>query len=289
MSEMNTEIAALKIKKILKDNCFRRETNATSGKINFNRLALHKTTSAIFSRESERQGKKYHIELLVDASGSMEGSKINLATEAAEYFCKVIGKYCDLNLVLFNYLEKKVPWQEFRANVYRNLGNQAIYPKFIEATDKRGFSHIVPVSQAGQYEDFVDFVDTDEGHTINEQQGHPAAGNWELANILNSAQRLKQQKGHKIILVLLDGQPNLDYHSNSQTPPLHVAGRRVDKLDRSVYKEKITALAHEGVTVIAFGILTNEPQKYFPNFYSIKNTTEILPTLVKSLQTLVKI
>ncbi len=291
---MNPEIAAQKIKRIMKDNCFRRRTLTTSGKIEFNRLAFHSSSRMLFSKESERQGKEYYVELLLDASGSMwhdisggssffssldktgESGRIKLAAESVEMIAKSMGKYCNLNITLFNYLEKKVGWKDFKAKKYQHLD---IYPNIAQVGDAEGRKHIVESAKA------VNFPSADwvaEGEDGNKCIG----GNWEIINILNAAQRLKPKKGKKIIMVLLDGQPSMDYHNPQQA--IHLSGRRVDQNPRTQYRRTIEGLIKSGIEVMGFGIQTESPKEFFPDFYKIDTPEEILPTLITALQQHIK-
>lgn len=253
----------------MKDNCFKREVLSTGGRINFSRLPYHKSSKLLFNREQERKGKKYYVELLVDASGSMAmDNRIDHATMAAELIAKVLGKFCELQITMFNYLEFKVKWQDFRAEKWGDFYGNSPYENFAEVLDGQK-RRIVPEKQAHLYKKTV-------------KSDASTDGNWEICNILNAAKRLKKKNGKRIIIILLDGQPNLDDHPGDHNN-LHIAGVRVDQNPYDSIKTTIQKLEKD-ITILAFGISTDRPKQFYTNFQKINSPEEILESLIMSLQ-----
>lgn len=310
---MKVETAAQQIRKILKDNCFKRETLQTTGKIHFNRLPFYKSSRHLFVKPSDLKGKKYHVELLIDYSGSMWGEPMpssydeavaglptysttasisplsfssffgrpdrhTPAIKSGEAVAAIMGKYCDLNITLFNYLETTVSYKDFRGGAYWRKSYDEL-PDAILAEDSEGGRHLVPAWRK----------------TYMSSLGsnyHQTAGNWEICQILNAAARLRKKDGRKVLMILLDGKPNLDdFGGENPTEKLYIAGRRVDLLPTKKYKKLIKGLESEGIEIVAFGIDTDNPQKYFTNFEYIDTSSAnnaILPALIKQFKRIVK-
>lgn len=65
---MQLHQAQSRIERILRDNLYIRRTLATSGALEFNRLARYRTSKRVFTRKTEQSGKLYNFIILVDVS-----------------------------------------------------------------------------------------------------------------------------------------------------------------------------------------------------------------------------
>lgn len=104
-SNMNQSVFRLKVRSILNDNQFDREVkNKRSGKLHFASLYKISFSSKLFKQKEARQGKIYNVSLMIDMSGSMSGSRINLAIKSMvmlyEALCK--EEYINLEICAFN-------------------------------------------------------------------------------------------------------------------------------------------------------------------------------------------
>lgn len=269
---MDINVASQKVKRILKDATYDRKVLAKSGNMNFNRLAMHKSSKYLFTKPQAQQSRKYHVELLLDASGSMWGnmfrpSCIKEACQAVEKTAKLIGPYTDLNITLFNYLETTVPWKEFEAEKYME---EDMYGKYAAI-------------HQGEREIIVDFKHKELYPGAKVEIDESLGGNWEMCNIINAVDRLKQKDGKRVLLIFLDGSPNLDDHDTDEDN-VFVAGQSVLQNPRDKYHEKIESFMAQGITVIAYGIMTERPEQYYPNFYLIEDPDKMYEVLIRSLE-----
>gem|GEM_PF-5438411 len=65
------------IQRVLRDNLFARQVLATSGSLEFNRLAKYRTSKRLFARKQTESGKLYNFIILIDCSGSMGGTRFH--------------------------------------------------------------------------------------------------------------------------------------------------------------------------------------------------------------------
>lgn len=94
-----------KLASIMTDNMFdRRIRGAKRGKLDMMRLFKGEAGATnLFQKKQERKNKKYNVVLLVDESGSMQGSKIKTASEVAIFLARSFeGLNINLAIVGFN-------------------------------------------------------------------------------------------------------------------------------------------------------------------------------------------
>lgn len=104
------------LKRLLKDNMFSRKVIGKRGALETNRLAMWRTSKNLFSKPDEIKGKKWNVELLIDASGSMrryEGSRWARVIEAAEKVVLLLQDFVDFNIRMFCLSEKTMNAKEF--------------------------------------------------------------------------------------------------------------------------------------------------------------------------------
>lgn len=268
------------LKRILKDNMFRRHVLSKSGRLSFNQLARYKVTQKIFSKPQENQGQQYHVELLLDNSGSMYHSwssdpKARPALKATESLCKLFGPVSDLRVTMFNYQDITANWKSFDGD--------ALFKKYHEEEqDDRVHERVV---------DGIKIIEPCEGE-CSLRNFSALCGNWDMVTFQNAVNRLVKKEGKKIILVLSDGRPNLDrhdreYHAEAEHPikeKLKIAGLRADKYVPSDYLSMTRSAEKNGIFVHGFGIKTNGPKEYFDNFTLIENPEQIYEEVIKALQ-----
>lgn len=286
---MNANVAIQQIRKIFKDNLYKREIlTKTGGKIDFNRLSQHKTSKYIRRKPLERGSQKYNIEILLDDSGSMyghgEGKRALLAHEATARLAKVLGPVADINVTLFNYLEQSTNWRSFTSTSHLKRTGSSIYdvgemelPNFFVTRNSDNLNVVSAFPPADM--DEVEFSEPATG------------GNYEIVNILNAVSRLKSKEGKKIIIVLSDGQPNLDYHpswdedKSAGFKKLILAGRRVKKYPVDDYRKIIEDIkTRHGIETISFGLETDDMSHLYPNFTPIYCLDDLYEGLIKELK-----
>ena len=281
---MKEEVAAQRVKALLRDNLYKREVLVKSGgNIAFDRLARYKTTKYIRKKALEKSGNQLNVEILLDNSGSMypfgwRTKNIAIpAHDAAYRAIRTLKSVANINLTLFNYLEVRVPIDEFTptSHLYRceGVGTIDIETHRYYEYENDGVTHIESV-KPGDERDF--------------DEDAAAGGNYEIASILNAAERLKSLDGDKMIMVFSDGRPNLDDHDPSD--PIVLAGRRIDKYPKSEYADAISGIARAGgIHILSFGIETSDPEKYYPIFRKIDDVEmDMYPALIDTIKEAIK-
>lgn len=82
-----------KLDSILKDNAINRYIGGkTKGKLNTKRLYKISESKKIFRQKEERKGKDYSFTLLLDASGSMDGTRAEITETAVDKLGKVFDQ-----------------------------------------------------------------------------------------------------------------------------------------------------------------------------------------------------
>lgn len=99
-----------KLNNIMNDNQFDRRLKGRSrGKLDMTRLYKAETGStSVFTQKSLRKNKKYNVVLVVDESGSMEGSKIETAGMVTQFLATHLDKVPGVNLAVlgFNHFQR---------------------------------------------------------------------------------------------------------------------------------------------------------------------------------------
>lgn len=267
-------LASVQLKRVLRDNMYEREVQATSGTLNSLTLHRYKTSRKLFLRKQEKKNKQYHVEILIDNSGSMYDERAREAFAAAHYMCQLLGPLTDLMVTQFNYNELRMPWKLFHKNFINDTSSKSTHNnKNWYISDRKDGNNI--------------YSERDED---GDYQGY--YGNWEIIHILRAAERLKKCKGDKFIFILLDGGPNLDQHSKYSrnekdempTERLYINGYCVNEYPRNRYFAIVNELIESGIKVFAFGINTSSPQQYYPVFKKVSSPEDVVPFVVQLLK-----
>lgn len=265
MTKVSKQKALVAIRRIMKDNLFRRQVISKQGRLCMNRLHAYQTSSHLFIKPQEKEGKAYHVELLIDNSGSMYNyDRAEPAFEAAKKIANVLGAYCDLKITSFDYLEKKFCRKEFA---------------------KMDFNDDYCIEGGGGY-NYSSVVNIDgENHVMPGDEDNTAGGNWEVANVVNAASRLRKKEGTRIIIILLDGNMRTDcWHEEEMIDDnMFFSGLPVRRYNSSTYVNDVKKIEKEGIKVKAFGIGTSDPKQYFSDFTQIDDPEDIYGELIKFL------
>lgn len=269
---MTEEQAIIQLKKIFRDNIFRRDVLSTSGKVNFNRLGMHKTSKNLFSKpDGSEKGNRYNIEILLDDSGSMYNTRATEAHLACYNIIRALKSLTNLGLTLFNYTETRVNINDFTPTSHK-LDNISEAKNGFYYSVKKGDTETIVSGKPSDYNSY----DTKYG------------GNWEIVNLLNAINRLNKEKGEKIVIMLCDGCPSLDDHDVRKDQNLIIAGVNTKYYTRDVYASQVKKMLGDNIKIITIGIGTNSPEAYYPNFYLCDNPNNIYSILVESLTKTIK-
>lgn len=118
-----------KIANIFKDNATKRIVgNKLSGNVDFEKLYRIATTSKVFCKPDDISKKQYNVLLLVDTSGSMCGSKFNVATTTAMALVRDMQKLVSLEVMAFcgktitcKKFDELIPVTELKNKIYEPM------------------------------------------------------------------------------------------------------------------------------------------------------------------------
>lgn len=127
---MEDSVFRSKLSNVMTDNMFdRRVRGRTRGRLDMKRLWKAETLATnVFEQKQARKNKAYNIVLLVDESGSMQGDKIDMASDIAVFLAKTFdGLNLNLSIIGFNaYMHLHKSFDEKLPNLV-NLRKAMVY------------------------------------------------------------------------------------------------------------------------------------------------------------------
>lgn len=269
---MNYTQEARKIRRIMADNIKKRLSLSKTGKLALTRLPFASTSTFLYTKPQKRSQKKYHIELLMDNSGSMFNSKNrwNSALLALQHIAKILGPSADISITLFNLREESFHWKHIA-----NLSDEQM--EQIEE-DRRD---MVRVPHQYYSDRKIVQEQTKETSSIGSEESD-RSGNWEYINIVNAYERISKKKGGKMIIILLDGQMSMD--TISPKDRLYIAGKYLPKYQKDTMKRTLDGMKKHGVPVVGIGIQTELSDAYSEKYRYNGNTEQLMPILVKTIK-----
>ena len=222
---------------------------------NLSRLAVG--DARVFSRKHESTSKDVAVELVVDCSGSMGGSKIHTACQAAYALSSVLDRLQIKNEVI-GFTTKDI------GNAYYDIG------KVSSDTGVR-FSRMeglyMPILKG--YDERI------QSSNVKERFGWLPNTNILRSNVDGecveiAARRLMARKeAGKIMIVLSDGYPA-------------AAGSRGD-LEQHL-KRTVEDIGRSGVKVVGIGIESDAVKKFYPKSIVLNNVTQLPGAVIKELR-----
>jgi len=217
---------------------------------NLSRLALN--DDRVFSRKHESRSKDVAVELVVDASGSMGGSKIHTASQAAYALSSVLDRLNIKNEVIC------FTTKELGASAVNDLRDQ-------QAKHGVRFSRV-----EGLYMPILKGYEEKMCATVRDRfawlpNTRILRSNVDGESVEIAARRLLARKeAGKIMIVLSDGYPA-------------AAGSRGD-LEQHLTRV-VKDVSNSGIKVVGIGIESNAVERFYPK-YLILNSVEDLPAAV---------
>lgn len=201
---MKLNTAKHRLKTILKDNMNRRSILSKKGSLRGNRLHAYSTSDRLFWKRLENSWRRYNLEILFDASGSMahwHGEGKNSAfykwIQVVQNLVKLFDWVIDINLTFYNLRE----W---------NLTTKEIL--------KFDLDRISWVYSTFDYmwEHDINVVDNHFTHVKKGWSESAAQGNWEICNLRNGFERLDKKQWDKIMIIVWDGEMHIDWYDDHQ-------------------------------------------------------------------------
>lgn len=277
------------IQRVLRDNLFARQVLATSGLLEFNRLAKYRTSKRLFTRKQTESGKLYNFIILIDCSGSMEGARFHWAITAAKNLARLLKHVCNLEFRLFNMLERKMNADEILAmNPYdrrKKMLRVHIWVKQI-GDDKRSLCHPTDI---GCEHRLINSKSTSYAKMLPEHQwrGDIQCDCWttEAYHLMSAWRDIRNKQGKNVILLLHDGSPNFPLWTERYN--LLSVGIPVRRHTYSSYNDDIKRVERD-VELVSMWIQTNQPRDHFSNFVYINNPNDIYKNVVTLFERLIR-
>ena len=231
-----------------------------SGRIhaaNLSRLAVG--DDRVFRRKHEATSKDVAVELVVDASGSMDGQKIDTATQAAYALASVlerIGIKCEV--ICFTTGEGCADHATLSAETAK-LGRRFSRVEALYMPILKGFDERMTTDVKARF-----------GWLPNSNILH---NNVDGECVEIAARRLmNRRETGKIMMVLSDGAPHAAGETHTLAPHL---------------KKTIADITRAGVNVIGIGIQSDEVRRFYPKHLTLNNVEDLPGVVMKELRALI--
>jgi cobalamin biosynthesis protein CobT len=231
-----------------------------SGRLNSSALARLKfNDDRVFRRKTENHTKDVSVELVIDISGSMSGSKVMTAAQAAFALSSVLERLkINHEVICFTTGESMMSYEDVR-----DARDKGISYSRIE-------SIIMPIIK-GADEPLNSEVRARFGALPHEVS---MACNVDGESIEYAARRLASRKAARhVMIVLSDGEPaghSMDY-----------SGRDVFRTD---LKRRVKKIEGAGIDVVGIGIESNAVRNYYKKNVVLSNVAELPTTVIKELR-----
>jgi cobalamin biosynthesis protein CobT len=213
--------------------------NKYEGKLDVKRAykAVLGISDAVYKTKDEKLNLDVAVGLVIDQSGSMAGTKLQLASQSA----LVLGDVFDALKIPFLVYGHNTSEHRYSAPDYERYArfsalNLHVYSEFGDNWKKKSISLL----EAKSYGCNLD------GEAVR----------WGCQRLLSQPQK------RKILIVFNDGMPNPGYGHQ---------GRNEDFL-----RKVVATSTKSGVEIIAFGILDNSVQHYYPNYVVISKLEDLV-------------
>lgn len=272
---MNAKQFKTRLKTILAHNAIPRPfEREKAGLINSKRLGLALTTDRVFKKRSEEKlEKKYSIEILIDASGSMwRNGKRERAREVAGELAKILSQLKGVEFEVSEFSGTDLILKEFEA---------PYSPKQTEAYGQK-VSNYQLYSNGHDIFDVPDSVPSETlgsmGYRLDSRAGY-SSDNHDALAVWRAYQRLMERKDSKKILVVLsDGQPTREYdfkrladtHKSVRGDRYSVELMRdypADALRKATTKIK----KEKKVIMLGVGIQSRAVEDYYPDYVVVRS------------------
>lgn len=234
------------------------EAGRRSGRLhaaNLSRLAAG--DDRVFRRKHESTSKDVAVSLVIDASGSMSGSKIHLATQSAYALSQVLERIGIRHEVIC-----------FTTGHYSETSGREVFDRL--KGKRTGYSRVEPL-----YMPVIKSFEERMTSGVKERFGWLPNSNILRNNVDGecveiAARRLKlRREAGKVMIVLSDG-----------LPCAYGNGSDLDKHLTQAVKD----ITKSGVNVVGIGIMDSSVQRYYPKNLVINDVQELPTRVIKELR-----
>ena len=284
---MQLHQAQSRIERILRDNLYIRRTLATSGALEFNRLARYRTSKRVFTRKTEQSGKLYNFIILVDVSWSMENCwRYSKAMTAAQNVAKLLRHIANVEFRCFNYLEYKFTCEEMIA-LHISSARYNLFKVKCWAKTINGKHYICRADDINidSYPDNRNTAFSSSTPRADDDRLISHCGNREVCNLVSARKDIRRKEWHNVIIIIQDWLMSIDdwrLHDH----PVCFAWQEMSKYTKENYKDTIRKIEHD-VELVSMGVNIDTPEKFFSNFMYIKDASDIYPSMIKIFERLI--
>ena len=260
---MKLQSAKFRLKTILKDNMNRRSVVSKKWNLRWQRLHAFKTSDRLFSKRLESSWKRYNLEIVFDASGSM-------AFQNWEWIHSAFYRW----IMMVQNLVKLFDWVIDINLTFFNLKEWTLTTKQILKFD---LSSVDDIDKCFDYMWKRDMVIDENWHFIHKSwwKMNSSWGNREIINIQNAANRLYKKNWEKIIIILWDWNMHVDYHAESDMKKAnnYICWQSVRKYNSKTANEVCKHIEKNWVHLL--WIWLDMHLRYIPNNIRISSADEI--------------
>lgn len=278
------------LESVMLDNKYDRYVkNRRTGKLNTKGLYKVSMSSRLFKRREARLNKHYAISLVVDISGSMSGSKLDMAIESAKNLSKHLASTgIQHSIVGFGSFAQDVkPFSpKFDPQIAEKLerifygGEGAVWAIYDNTTyNPKKLLHKFVLREGQNPSGVISKFAADNNLSMLNMYTTSSSGDTSTGEaIMFAREKILKQQGRKIIILLSDGMPSsLNYESPNK--------KGVVMSDLSVKKE-VDATIRAGVDIYSVGIQSDAGNKYFPpkKAVAITDLEQLYPHIIKLIR-----
>lgn len=295
---MNDVTFAKSLSSVMLDNKYDRFVkNRRSGKLDTRGLYRINTSARLFKRREERKNKHYAVSLVVDCSGSMGGTKIEMAAESAKKLSYHLSKMeIPHNIIIFHgtveelkpmnkkydeAIDLKILGEVGQGRMASELQRTMFWyeEKWVKSTGKStDLKAYMATTQGGR--NTYAFAQELDRKGIRYESSTVNAYNSDAEALKFARDKILKQTGKKLIIHLSDGQPapcGWDMES-----PIN---KTFSQEDFSLKREVELTVA-SGVELYSVGIMSSDVNKYYParRTCSINRLDQLYPHIVKLIR-----
>ena len=263
---MKLNTAKHKLKTILKDNMNRRSVLSKKWTIRWTRLHAFSTSDRLFSKRLENSWRRYNLEILFDASGSMahwhwtwRESAFYKWIQIVQNLVKLFDWVIDINLTFYNLRE----WQ---------LTTKQIL--------KFDLDKVSSIDDCFKYQWMNDirlkwwrFVENKDSHNNLSS----CQWNWEICNLRNWFERLDKKQWDKIMIIVWDWTMHIDHFDDNDmiNNNYYICWQSVKKYNPKTAKEVCQHIEKNWVSLLWVWIWKDADFNYITNNTKInKNSVD---------------
>lgn len=285
-----------------------------SGTLDTHRLPFYKTTDKLFKkRAQQKKGKNYFVSILMDASGSMHGSRrvtpcLNAVQKLSESLQRVQGVHFEI--VGFNGIEMKYKDynEAYDAKRLSKLYYEQCCTNASYREPKDSDMHFMVTYNPTDRDMKVGVPEEIQPYLMNNPRAYLivdrvlAGENHDGMAVWNSFLRSKERDGRKVLLVFSDGEPTFTWAMERVFKDGGTVSEKVDSVngDKGLAKAMreasntgslannlltnvIRLSKRNGIDTIGIGIQSREVQKFYPHWGVVTSTNDIYLETIKQL------